>query len=122
MFTFLFIPFGMFSFILITSVSIYNSSPARYDFSLWDKSTNLIVFGREARLNAAGMYDFNTPNYAGSLYLLAFYKRALSASEIKQNYNAKIRRNGMKRKENISSRPLVDPSPVTEPLCSPLIE
>ena len=30
--------------------------------------------------------------------------------------------NGMKGKENISSQPLVDPSPVTEPLCSPLIE
>ena len=72
---------------------IFNISPGRYDFSLWDKSTKLIIFGREARLNAAGIFEYNTPNYAGSLYLLAFYKRALSASEIKQNYNAKIRRN-----------------------------
>ena len=72
---------------------IFNSSPGRYDFSFWDKSTKLLVFGKEARVNAAGIYEYNMPNYAGSLYLLAFYKRALSASEIKQNYNAKIRRN-----------------------------
>ena len=53
----------------------------------------MLIFGKEARVNAAGIYEYNMPNYAGSLYLLAFYKRALSASEIKQNYNAKIRRN-----------------------------
>ena len=72
---------------------IFDSSPGRYDFSFWDKSTKLLIFGKEARVNAAGIYEYNMPNYAGSLYLLAFYKRELSASEIKQNYNAKIRRN-----------------------------